>query len=372
MRDNNSIYFHNPASYSSIDTNSFVFDFGIDYSMNILSDGESKYFSDDVNFDHLLMGFPVIKGLGVAIGLVPLSNGYYKISQSVKEGDPDYDPISGGYTSYHGGEGGFTNLFAGTGINLTKNISAGINMSILFGQVKRINQFRFDDYDRMFHNNTTEQLQVSGINFDYGVQYNAFLKNDLFITAGFSFTSGKNFKSTYENISYVFSSYGSKDTLSYTSDNSSKVFLPGSFRTGLTFGKKNKLVAGADYISTKWSDAKIPGQIGFLADTKSWLFGVEFIPEKYSNFNYIKRIEYRLGVRLVDNYLVINGEQIKESGITAGAGIPLKRTLSKINVFMDFTRKKGSFENNLHIENYFTVGASLSLYDFWFIKRKYE
>ena len=65
MRDNSSIYFANPASYSSLDTNSFIFDFGLDYGMNVtLSDGENHYTSDDMNFDHLLMGFPLAKGLG--------------------------------------------------------------------------------------------------------------------------------------------------------------------------------------------------------------------------------------------------------------------------------------------------------------------
>ena len=44
LRDNSSIFFSNPASYSSLDTNSFVFDFGLDYSKNILSDNVSDIF----------------------------------------------------------------------------------------------------------------------------------------------------------------------------------------------------------------------------------------------------------------------------------------------------------------------------------------
>ncbi|MDO9340493.1 MAG: hypothetical protein Q7T72_08210, partial [Bacteroidales bacterium] len=115
LRDNSSIYFSNPASYSSLDTNSFVFDFGLDYSINILSDGVSSFSSDDMNFDHLLLGFPVAKGWGVAAGIVPLSNGYYKLSESVLKNDPEYDPIVGEYSSYHAGDGGFTNFFLGTG-----------------------------------------------------------------------------------------------------------------------------------------------------------------------------------------------------------------------------------------------------------------
>jgi hypothetical protein len=31
IRDNSTIYYSNPASYSSLDTNSFVFDFGVEF-----------------------------------------------------------------------------------------------------------------------------------------------------------------------------------------------------------------------------------------------------------------------------------------------------------------------------------------------------
>ena len=47
--------------------------------MSFLSDSASNSSSDDMNFDHLLMGFPVAKGWGVALGVVPLSNGYYRM-----------------------------------------------------------------------------------------------------------------------------------------------------------------------------------------------------------------------------------------------------------------------------------------------------
>ena len=81
MRDNNTIYFNNPASYSSFDTTSFIFDFGMDYSIIDLSNGVTSYSSDDMNFNHLLMGFPISKNWGFATGVVPVSNGYYNLSQ---------------------------------------------------------------------------------------------------------------------------------------------------------------------------------------------------------------------------------------------------------------------------------------------------
>src|SRR5450759_5257799 len=87
MRDNSSIYFSNPASYSSLDTNSFIFDFGIDYGRNFISGATTKFSSDDINFHHLIMGFPLAKGWGLAAGIVPISNGYYKMNDAVVKTD---------------------------------------------------------------------------------------------------------------------------------------------------------------------------------------------------------------------------------------------------------------------------------------------
>ena len=373
LRDNSSIYFSNPSSYSSLDTNSFVFDFGLDYSINILSDGVSRFSSDDMNFDHLLMGFPLAKGWGVAAGIIPVSNGYYKMSESVLKTDSIYDPIVGEYASYHAGDGGFTSFFLGSGIKINKNFSAGVNMTILFGQVKRLNQFDFADFYYVFHNNSTEKLQLGGINFDYGMQYTASLKNDYFLNAGVSLSSSKYYNSKYEHISFRYTAYSTRDTISYVADDSTAAFIPGTLRLGISFGKKNKFTTGIDFITTKWSKSKIPGANGYAADTRSFLFGAEYIPDKFSNYSFLKRMEYRIGGHIEDNYLIIYGEQVKEYGASIGIGLPMRRSLSKTNLFFDFTRKTGSTVNNLHTENYYTMGISLNLYDnFWFIKRKYD
>jgi hypothetical protein len=371
IRDNNSIYFSNPASYSSLDTNSFVFDFGIDYGINVLKAGTEKHLSEDLNFDHLLMGFPIAKGFGIATGIVSVSDGYYRISDEVVKGDPDYDPLTGEYTSYHAGDGGFTNFFIGSGLNITKNISAGANISFLFGNIARSNEFIFSDYYNVFHNTITENLRLTGINFSYGIQYNANVFKNYFLTAGASMSTGNHYKSQWETLTTRFNAYNTTDTVSHISDNSTKTYLPGTFRLGLSFGKKNKFTTALDYVYTKWSEAKIKGAEGYLADTRSILFGAEYIPDKFSNYSYIKRMEYRLGGHIEDNYLIINGEQIKEYGLSFGIGLPMPRSISKTNFFFDFTRKSGG-GSLVHTENYYTMGVSLNFYDFWFLKPKYD
>ena len=82
-----------------------------------------------------------------------------------------------------------------------------------------------------------------------------------------------------------------------------------------------------------------------------------------------------------DNYLVFDGNQVKEYGFSLGAGIPLKGIskstvyvdyISRANFFIDFTRKSLNTSTFEHYENYFTFGISLNLYDLWFLKHRYE
>ncbi len=372
MRDNNAIFFSNPASYSSLDTTSFIFDFGVDYSINSLKSDGIKYTSEDMNFDHLLLGFPIAKGWGLATGIIPVSNGYYTLYESVNYGNTSYDPAIGSYSSYHKGDGGFNKFFIGSGVMINKNFSAGVNMTLLFGSINRANQFVFDDLYNSYHISKTEDLRLGGISFDYGIQYTASLKDDHFFNAGVSLSSGKYYKSKYEQLLLRYTAYSTKDTINYINDDSTPAFMPGTLRLGVAFGKKNKLTASIDYVSTKWTKSKIPGFNGNAADTRYVLFGAEYIPDKFSNYSYMKRIEYRVGGHFGNNYLIINGEQIKEIGASFGVGIPMRRSLSETNVFFDYSRKYGSPVNNLHAENFYTIGISLNLYDWWFVKRKYD
>ncbi len=377
IRDNYSVYFENPASYSSIDTNSFIFDFGIEWGLNKLSDANSDYSSNDMNFNHLVMGFPIAKGLGFAVGVIPYSNGYYSLKEDVTSSDPDYDPVTGEYSTSHTGKGGYYKVFAGAGIRLSKNFSAGINMTYLVGKETRTNLFDFADYYNTFHDKNIEALSLGGLNFEYGLHYTAHLKNEHFFNAGISINPSKKYTATYDKISFRYNAYGSVDTLEYISSKSKSAVIPSTFRTGIAYGKENKFTAGIDFTWTPWSKSTIPGAEGYFGDTKTLLAGIEYIPDRFSNYSVLKRIEYRLGGHIGNDYLVINGEQIKEMGVSAGLGIPVRRSLAtrssmKTNIFFDYCRKSGSLSNNLHTEDIFTVGISINLYDYWFLKRKYD
>ncbi len=376
-RDNNTITFTNPASYTSLDTSSFVFDMGLDLSSLTIKDAENSYSSTDMNFRHILMGFPLSKKIYAATGIVPYSNGYYYISETITKNNPEWNPITGDYTSVHKGSGSITTFFAGTGIEITKNLSAGLNFNLLFGSLERLNQFEFADYQTSFHQSSTENFKISGFNFDYGIQYTENIKKDYFLTTGASFTSSKYYKSDFEILKerysvYEYSPY-SPDTLShYSSTSNDSTMLPATLRFGITAGKKDKFVAGFDFIYTNWNNACVHGSNAEMTNTYTYMLGFEYIPDKYSNTSFLRRIEYRLGAHLSNNYLVLNEVNIKEYGISGGFAVRLRNSLSKATLFFDYTNREGNISKGIHDESIFSAGVSLNLYDFWFVKRKYD
>ena len=150
--------------------------------------------------------------------------------------------------------------------------------------------------------------------------------------------------------------------------------LPNSLNAGISFGIADKLVLAADYLYSAWSGAKIYGAEDYLADSRSLRFGVEYIPDKYSYSSLVDRFEYRLGFHIDNNYLKIGSGQVKDYGITGGIGIPMRRSYSKVNLFMDYSRKSvPSVSSVTHLEDCLTFGISMNIYEnYWFVKTRFE
>ncbi|MCD4768780.1 MAG: hypothetical protein K8R35_01260 [Bacteroidales bacterium] len=370
------INYSNPASYSKIDTNCFIFDFGFDYRIMVLDDGTKTDFSEDLNFRHLAMAFPVGKRMGFAVGVMPYSSGYYNIINTTKPGDTDFDPLIGETEERHRGVGGYNNIFWGIGISPIKNLSIGANMTFLLGEINRENVYLFLDDNNHYNTFFGEDVKIRGFAFDYGVQYTKYLKNDFYTTAGFTFTGSKKYKAETKSITSRYSIYtGSEwtiDTLAYNENLNNSITLPQVVSFGLVIGKKDHFSIVADYSMTNWSESIFFGYESYFSNSNTIRFGAEFIPDKSANFNIFNRIEYRAGGHITDSHIMVNNEQLKEFGITFGAGIPLNKTKSRINIYFEYGNRSGSFENGLHIETYYNAGMSFNFYDYWFFKKEYK
>ena len=161
------------------------------------------------------------------------------------------------------------------------------------------------------------------------------------------------------------------DTIKSTIDPNYNVEIPDRYSFGFTAGIENKLIVGFDYSYQDWSKVETINSNDAYDVDQYFNFGIEYIPNKYSLRNYIKRINYRAGAYLNNSYLKLNGEQIKNYGITFGLGFPIANQRTSINLSCSIG-KKGTTASGLIEENYTAFGINLTLYDFWFIKRKFQ
>ena len=86
----------------------------------------------------------------------------------------------------------------------------------------------------------------------------------------------------------------------------------------------------------------------------------------------MQRVSYRAGYRMTNSYISVNGEQLKNFGITFGLGLPLNRYSGSTLGFSVELGKNGTTRNNLIEENYAIITLNLSLHDKWFYKRKFD
>jgi len=386
MRDPNYIDYINPASYAVRDSTSFLFEFGLTGKSSKLATNDNLSNTvNDFNFSHLAIAFPISKKIGASFGIVPYSSMSYKVSQQLREGDPDYDTSIGDINYLFSGTGGIHNFFMGTAYKIGKNLSLGVNLSYLFGTLDRNRSIIFLDSIEIrpgiFNTRISEKTIVGDLNLIFGIQYTAFIKNDLEFTVGGIFDK-KSIINTENDIykeNILFNVERGTNTLEDTTGVKKTILLPQNMGAGFTFKKGKTFLIGADYYSQNWSEA-LGKTDSSLVNSNSWHFGMEFTPKPNALRNYLNWIHYRIGGHYTNTYLQVNGEQLKDFGISFGLGIPLstvrpdlqiKMKRSTFNIAVELGQR-GTYDNNLIKEKYAILSFSLTLYDFWFIKRKFD
>ena len=108
LRDGYQINPSNPASYSAVDSLTFIFDGGVTLQNTNFSNGTTKLNAKNSSFDYIAMQFRLHKRLGVSAGLLPYSNVGYNLSQINNTGNPDSDN-----TITYSGDGGLHQLYVG-------------------------------------------------------------------------------------------------------------------------------------------------------------------------------------------------------------------------------------------------------------------
>ena len=367
VRSSSSINFENPAALTEQDTLSFMLDFGFGgYSQNLKSEGGSAS-NSSFNIQHFAFSFPVTKWWAASIGVLPYTSVGYKMFN--RETDPILLSKMGDINYINEGEGGISKMYFATGLKVLPYLHLGVTMNYFFGNITRSNSILFPTQSVYLDMISENKLSVSHVNVKFGAQTVKKLEDGQTLILGVTYEPQLK-TSLRQEIFTRSGGVNSTDTVLYSKDRP-KITLPSTLSVGLSYTKKDKLVAGIDVIYQDWSKASLPTLGDRFNQTTSVRAGMEYTPNRFDLKNYLKHISYRAGAYYTSPVAKINNTTINDYGMSFGLGLPFKNTKSSLNLSVE-TGQRGTKSNNLIKENYTLFSVSLIMYDFWFFKPKFN
>lgn len=373
LRNNTQINVTNPASYTAVDTLTFLFEAGISLQNANFSDGTTKLNAKNSSFDYLAMQFRLFKNMGMTIGFLPYSNvGYSFSSTKGLEAESIWDdPVT--VTHSYTGNGGLHQAFMGIGYKVLPNLSVGANLSYLFGNFSHKVSASFSDAN-IYPLARTYYAEISDIKLDFGAQYTMIFNPKNIVTLGATYSLGQDL--------HAINSYISNQKLNGSSviadsvQHINKAFqLPHSFGAGITYMYNNKLIVGADFLLQKFGDTRFFGKEGELADRMKYAVGMQYHPDPMSN-NFFKLIKYSVGAHYSKPYVKVNGQEAAhEYGVGAGITFPIAslwgwRTQHSIISITGEWIKIDPKVKGVLTENYLRLSIGLTFNERWFMKQK--
>ena len=365
----------NPATYAKIDSLAFLFDAGFYFKTSTFSTSSLSEKANNASFDYVSMAFGLTPWWKMALGVQPYSTTGYtmKVDKEILE--------VGTTTTRFQGKGGLNQAFVGTAFKLGKHFALGANAYYVFGNTQTETSLYFPDSIYYIGSRRSVDVMVSSFMFDYGMLFNTKVGNDMNLGVGLTYTQKVKLKGNQTmfirsieedmdtEIEYVI------DTVAYFSDQT-KITMPQGFGVGVALQKNDRWALGADFNWMQWSKFAREGVSDALQDAWSVSAGAEFTPKHSSISGYFSRVTYRFGGFYEHGFISLPGNDgmehsINKVGVTAGMSLPLPKTLSKVNVAFE-AGQYGTRVGGLIQERYAKVNVGISVFEHWFMKRKYR
>ncbi len=361
----------NAASYASFDTLSFLFNVGISFSnvnYRTTVQSESGYYT---NIAYFSAGFPILKWWKSAVGLQPYSHMSYDVRvKSLSDNNLSY-------VRSYSGEGGLNQLYFGNAFSIHKNFALGANASYVFGRNVTSSMLYFPDSAYIANTKVDDRMLVSDFMFDLGLFYTLRFSDNLGMHLGLTYAPDIDLGVGRERL--VVSQFGGfdnqqpriLDTIFYAKKQKGTMTIPARYGFGMVMEKQNSWLVGLDFDWQNWEEFRIMDVGDSTNNTWKISFGGEYTPTHTSISGYWKRVTYRMGANYRQTYLSINGQDIDEFGISFGVSLPMPRSLTSIDLSLEVGRR-GTTANHLIRETFATLTAGVTIYERWFMKRKYN
>ena len=344
VREGNIINPLNPASFSRVDSMTFMFDAAISLQLSSFDDGTNKVNHTNAKLDYVAMQFPLYRNLGMGVGLKPVSYVGYKYGLL---------NLDNGSQETYSGSGGVNQVYAALSYNFFKRMSIGVNAGYLFGNMYYTRRVDFSNQGTL-STDTTTTLSMSGLVLDFGVQYTQAIGNNQRLVLGTVYTPKLTIKEGYG--------------------------MPEKYAVGVSYAKHNKLLVGADFSLQKWSDVEFQGRLNEFNDRTKINLGGEYIPNARGR-NYLGRVRYRLGANYANSYVSpvvyerssdsYKSFEFGEYGVSCGFGFPLTGGRSMFNLAFEYTKTNPKEQIQGAIkEQYYIFTVSYTFNESWFHQRK--
>lgn len=377
FREHNQINYINPASYSAVDSLSFIFDIGISGQVTNFNENGQKRNANNADLEYIVAGFRAFKNLGISFGIIPFTTVGYNYSTVSYVGNS----LSTMSSNTYSGSGGVHQAYLGAGWEPIKGLSIGANFSYLWGNYNRslINQYS-DTYANTLSRYTNADIRSYKI--DLGIQYTQMLSKKDQLTIGITYSPGHKLNADPECM--VISTNTQEAVADTTRFSISKgLAIPDMYGIGITYIRGNQWKLGVDYSLQRWSSVENPeflivnGDPQFslqktLKDRHKITLGGEYCREEYGR-TFFRRLKYRAGVSYATPYITINGQKgPKEISASAGFGFPIVNSYnnrSYLNISGQWVR---STAPNYIKENIFRINIGLTFNERWFAKWKVD
>ena len=365
----------NPASYSSVDSLSMIFDAGLSGQLTHYNENGNRMNAKSGGFDYAVALFRAFKNVGLSIGVLPYSNVGYSYYTVEKLTDVNQ---SVGVT--YDGNGGLSQVFIGAGWKICKPLSMGFNIGYLWGDINRT----ITTANTSINSLTKEYASsTSSYKLDFGLQYDQPISKTDFLTIGATYTLGHNLKS--DPVCRVISKNSSQQKADSTVyEITDGLSMPSSFGIGIAYRRVNAFRVGVDFQLQKWGSVDYPNyttndkgadfslKSGLLKDCYLLNTGAEWTPRFMSRKLY-ERITYRFGAGYTTPYYYINGKDgPKDFHVSLGFGIPIingYNNRSIVNISAQWQRRSA---DQLIKEDTFRINIGLTFNERWFAKWKVE
>lgn len=364
----------NPASYTSVDSLTFILDMGISGGYSFLSQNGKKDSYMLGNLDYVSVLFPVTKYLGISAGIHPIvERGYLFGSTQNNDGEIE-NPST--YQSLFKGAGNINEVYLGIGGKVYKGLSIGVNGNFIYGNESKWRQIVFNAPDA-FNPTFRDEISLKGFKLDIGAQYqHTWGKEDKesFFVVGATFSPKSVIKAESKSIDFVSNSSGTTTV----GDNSTKEYktnLPMQSALGVSLGLNKTVVVAADLSFQNWSKVDIGDGVK-TKDVFKWALGTEWTPD-YRSRNFFSISSYRIGVNGSNSYFSFpleNGgkeESFYNIGASLGIGMPLVDRRSMINISFDYKYIMPSSTSMIK-EQYIGLSLGIMFNGNWFRQMKVD